>query len=186
MKPRGSEPARTVAQAAIVPDVRVTLNRWKRAAGHTGYILIGGLAYAFHARPRYTDDVDVLFLDDSSIPVSVAGFSRQPSGDFIDDETGVAVNVHTARSIGVPRGIVDKVTDTATIRDGVRYASLAGMVALKLSATDNRKRRLGCLAEILNMISESPFDPAAMDDWPLSQRKRQRLVALYRVSIKPS
>lgn len=117
--------------------MRATLNGWGNVAGQSGYVLIGCLAYAFHARPRYTDDVDVLFLDDSRIPVPVAGFNRQPSGDFIDNRTGVIVDVHAAILIAGPRKVLDMVIATAIEMDKVRCASLEGMIALKLAAAEN-------------------------------------------------
>lgn len=69
--------------SAIVPEVRNALAAWVKAKG--AGILIGGLALSFYIKPRYTEDVDLLFMTDTEVPDEVPGCDpdfRNQSGRY--------------------------------------------------------------------------------------------------------
>ena len=58
-----------------------------------GGVLIGAVALSFHVRPRMTQDMDFLFLEETDIPDAVTGFRRIRPIQFQRDRTGVEVKV---------------------------------------------------------------------------------------------
>lgn len=149
--------------AAIVPEVEHTLLAWVRALPESkSGVLIGGLALSFYAKPRYTTDVDVLFLQ-GQVPASVPGFKRHRTGAFQENQTQVEVEFVTASSVGIPETVVHKVIETAHSVDGLKVCSLAGLVVLKLFGSRSTKRHFQDLADIQKLLVAHPSLDLA--DW---------------------
>jgi hypothetical protein len=73
------------------------------------------------------------------------------------------VNITTAASSKVPKAIVERIVDTATVSDGIRVASAAGLVAFKLFRFSAQDR-----ADIAALMEATPVDltgfPLAADE----------------------
>src|SRR6266436_1736015 len=69
---------RSLIESTMMPEVIVALRDWARSTGSG--VLIGALALSYHCKPRYTQDIDFLFLEPSDVPDAVGGFSRIGSG----------------------------------------------------------------------------------------------------------
>lgn len=179
----GAVKASSIRQTALVPEVRDALLRWiktRLADNEPTGVLIGGLALGLYARPRQTQDVDLLFLSPSDVPVTpVTGFKRHRTGAFQDNRTQVELEIVTPQSVGLPEALVRKVFDTAVTVDNLKVASLEGMIALKLWGAVHPKRRLRDLADIQAMIESNPeFELQHMQDWKLSRSQTQQLKSL--------
>lgn len=178
---RGSTPATTIEQAAISAEVRATLRRWRAAAPDMPHVLIGGLARSFHARPQYTEDIDLLFARE--LPASVPGFRQHMPTSLIDEVTGVVLDLHSARSIGISRRMADLIMTTAVVRDGLSCASLQAMIALRLHGARNPRCRLQYEQDVIDMISWCPkLLPGDLSGWPLDRRQRRMLARLHAIA----
>jgi hypothetical protein len=168
-------PSSTLVEASIDPEVHKTLLHWKKSGNPTG-ILIGGIAMSFYAKPRYTQDIDVLFKSESHVPDSAQGFRKHRKGVFEDKLTGVEVEVVNPSSFNPPLSIVlvRKILDTASVKDGVLVASAEGLIALKLhAATNNPKRELQDTGDIANiLIHQHHITLDTMSEWPLTQQEQ--------------
>ena len=75
------------------------------------------------------------------------------ANEFCHRRTGVEVNITTAASSKVPKEIVERIVDTATVSDGIRVASAAGLVAFKLLRFSAQDR-----ADIAALVAATPVD----------------------------
>jgi hypothetical protein len=116
-------------------------------------ILIGGIALSFYIKPRFTQDVDVLFLSDTDIPDSVEKFKAHRKGAFQHNKTHVEIEVITPESINTTKDTVEAVFNTANLVDGVKIASPSGLVALKLGRFSLQDR-----ADIYELYKYGPID----------------------------
>lgn len=122
---------RPLLESVIVPEVTAALKQWIGSGDIPG-VLIGGLALSFYAKPRYTADIDVLFLSEKDIPNFIPGFKKIRSHSFQHNQTHVEVEVLSPSYLGLPQGLVQKVVETAEHSGGMKVASRSGLVALKL------------------------------------------------------
>lgn len=122
--------SRSLFESVMAPEVIMALEDWIRA-GARG-VLIGGAALSYHVRPRYTQDLDFLFLQIAEVPEQVMGFKRTRSGAFQHNKTHVEVEVVTPEKINLPHSVANFVYQTASNSNGVLVASESGIVALKL------------------------------------------------------
>jgi hypothetical protein len=122
--------SRSLTDSIMAHEVIAALRHWAKAGA--GGILIGAVALSYHVRPRFTQDLDFLFLDEAAIPDAAPGFNRISPTLFRHDATGIDVNVQTPAGIGVPKEIAEQVARTAVLTHGVWVASESGIVALKL------------------------------------------------------
>lgn len=123
--------SRSLLESVIAPEIINAIGDWKKHA-NTG-VLIGGLALSYWAKPRYTTDVDMIFLTKSDIPSNVDGFKAHRAGAFEHKETGVEIEVLYPGYIPVPQHVFVAVFDTAVCTiDGLKVASKEGIIALKL------------------------------------------------------
>lgn len=156
--------ARSLDHVALVPEVGQALKKW--IAGEGGGVLIGGLAMSFYAKPRNTEDVDLLFLTQAAIPETVAGFKRTRLGAFQENKQHVEIEVVHPSSISIPHQLALKVYATARTVDGIKVASAEGLVALKLYASDNPRRTLRDLGDVERIIENVKVD---MSGWGLTK-----------------
>lgn len=146
--------ATSLAHVGIIPEVQHALVEWIKATTPSKRgVLIGGLAMSFYAKPRTTDDVDLLFLEPSDIPEEVPGFKRYRAGAFQENATHVEVEVTTPYSFeNLPIAVVRKVLSTAVEFDGLKVASREGMIALKLCSAQVPKRRFKDMADVASLL----------------------------------
>src|SRR5260370_5879524 len=140
----------------MVPEVIVALRDWSRSTGSG--VLIGALGLSFHCKPRYTQDIDFLFLEPGDVPDAVGGFSRVGSG-FRHDRTQIAVDIFTPCSINVPREIAEQVIRSATLSSGICVSRAAGLAALKLFRSSQRDN-----ADVVGLIKTGHVD---LSGWPM-------------------
>jgi hypothetical protein len=163
-----------LSHVALVPEVQHTLIQWIKAkVGPVAPgILIGGLAMSFYAKPRTTQDIDLLFLSEALIPLKMTGFRRNRKGAFENRDTNVVVEVITPESINLPSAVAQKVYQTARNHSNLKVASLEAMIVLKLFGADSKKRELQDLGDIVRMLESNP--EVYLQDWPLSNVHRDR------------
>lgn len=161
----------SLSNVALVPEVQHALAAWVRSkVGLEKGVLIGGLAMSFYSAPRATQDVDLLFISDSSIPGEVPGFKRHRPGAFQERETHVEVEVSTAKSFHLPPSVATKVIKTAVVHDGLKVASLEALVVLKLYGSLSPKRKFKDLGDVQLLVQHHP--EVDVDDWELSDAQR--------------
>lgn len=154
---------RSLMESIAVPEVQLALKDWIKNDS-TG-VLIGGNAMSYHGKPRATMDVDILFLQNADIPLSVNGFKRTRDGAFQHNETHVEVEVVSSESINISRELADKVFETAMESDGVKVSSPSAIVALKLQRLKNND-----IGDIVQMINTGKVD---LSDFPLSEKNME-------------
>jgi len=122
--------SRSLTESAIAVEVMAALKDWK-ANTKTG-VLIGGLALSYWAKPRYTEGVDMLFLQPTDVPVHVEKFKAHRKGAFEHKATNVEVEYVHGGNVPVPQNVIDEVFRTAIVVDGFKAATPSALIALKL------------------------------------------------------
>jgi hypothetical protein len=122
---------RTVLESVVVPEVSMALNDWVKVVPNTG-VLIGGLALSYHVKPRSTMDVDLMFISDSAVPISVEGFKKTRNHAFMHLKTHVEIEVLTPEFLKMPTEVIQKIIDTSTNSKGLLVASKEGLIVSKL------------------------------------------------------
>lgn len=165
-----------IKNAALSNEVAHALSLWvKNSAvnGKTPGVLIGGIALSFYSRPRYTTDADFLFLTDEEKPFFVEGFKRQGVRAFLEKQTHVEIETPTPKSINIPVEVARRVVSTANEFNGIKVASVEGLVALKLFAANTPSREFKDLADIVELLKHNVVD---MNAWNLSSAHSERFV----------
>jgi len=150
---------RKLFESVIAPEIVSAIKTWIGSAEVPG-VLIGGLALSFYTKPRYTADVDVLYATDSDIPTSIAGFKKIRGHAFQHNQTHVEVEVLSPEFLGVPKGLVNRIVQTAETSNGMRIASKSGLVALKLQRGDLQDQ-----ADIQNLVRSGGVDLEPFKQW---------------------
>ena len=128
---------RTLFESIVDPDVELAIKQWKKSAGDTG-VLIGGLALSYHAKPRQTMDIDVLYLNQKQIPDKVDGFKRIRDHAYLNLDTHVEIEILDANFLNINAGLVQTVIDNAVNTGGMPVADAGGLIALKLQRGNRR------------------------------------------------
>jgi hypothetical protein len=131
---------RSLYESIIPNEVRVALDDWKNGHREDNYVLIGGLCLSYYLRPRYTEDVDLLFLTEDDLPGTVYKFKRIRPHSFEHIRTGVEVEMVTPELVGQNPDLFKKVYERSVISDGIRIASPVCLIALKLGRFIQRDR----------------------------------------------
>lgn len=150
--------SRPLLESVIVPEITAAIKDWIGA--DVPGILIGGLALSFYGKPRYTADIDVLFVSDQDVPDDIPGFKRIRSHAFQHNKTHVEVEVLSARFLGIPDGLVKQVVNTAVESNGMKVASRSGLVALKL-----QRGELQDQADIDQLVKTGDVDLTPYSEW---------------------
>lgn len=170
--------AASINHVAILPEVQHALAKWIQVTtiDQNAGTLIGGLAMSFYAKPRTTEDVDLLYLSIGNIPSDdqVPGFKRYRRGAFREKDTHVDIEVTTPESfLDLPHSVALKVIQTAVNHGGIKVASLEGMVALKLCSALAPKRLFKDMADIVALLENSP--ELSMSHWELNHKQLELL-----------
>ena len=175
----GSMPVSDISQNLVAPvEVRQAAKDWIKGTQGKGWVLIGGLAFAFYSRPRLTTDMGVLFLT-ADVP-EVDGFKRVRKGAELHKDTHVEVETVTPQSINLPQSVAQMVFSTAVSVHGYKVASLEAMVVLKLYAADNQKRRHRDMGDIIEMLTHNAtFTKERLTGWTLQDHRIARFEECY-------
>lgn len=162
---------------ALIPEVQRALKDWvKLQLGDKSGVLIGGLAMSFYATPRYTEDVDLLFLHQKDVPTVVSGFKAHRKGALENKTTGVEIETVWPASIKIPQDIANKVYSTSVIHDGLRVASLEALIVLKLLASLDPKRKLRDLGDVSILVEIHP--KVDLKGWNISKELLSELESI--------
>lgn len=163
--------ATTLSEAARLPEVEHTLMKWiKTVAKEDTGVLIGGVAASLYMQPRYTEDVDLLFLDDSYLLLNVpVGFKKIRPHALQESKTHVEIELTTPKVFSnLSVDVAKKVIATAVTIQGMKVASLEGVIALKLGAKRERDK-----ADIVDILKES--NSPNFSGWPLTKDHKDLL-----------
>jgi len=132
---------RSIYESIIPKEVMVALDDWK-SSNTSNCVLIGGIALSYYIKPRYTEDIDLIFLTDEDIPTNVYKFRRNRKHSFEHIKTGVEIELITPEHINKDSSLFESVFETSINSDGIKVASPLGLIALKLfrSKTNDRDR----------------------------------------------
>lgn len=132
-KTRGpNDGTRTLEESTLAPELVVALKDWKAGTDHAP-LLIGGLALSYHVKPRFTQDIDLLFLNPSEVPSDVPGFKKIREHAFEHLKTGVEVKVLDPAFINVPALVVRTCYERSTQdRLGFKIPDRESLIVLKL------------------------------------------------------
>lgn len=132
---------RSIYESIIPREVLVALDDWKYS-NSSNCVLIGGIALSYYIKPRYTEDIDLIFLTDDDIPENVYKFRRNRRHSFEHIKTGVEVELITPSHINKDKSLFEIVFETSIESDGIKIASPLGLISLKLfrSKTNERDR----------------------------------------------
>ena len=111
------------------------------------WALCGGIAVGVHARPRGTDDIDIILNDEASLEQvlrRITGFKKTRDHAVTHKRTGVEVELLTPAFINVNPAIISTAISTATRnRMGsvtIPVVTRDGLVALKLGRGNDYDR----------------------------------------------
>jgi hypothetical protein len=162
---------RSLIESVMNPEVIFALRDWVKSTASG--VLIGALGLSFHCKPRYTQDIDFLFLEPNDVPNAVRGFSRIGAG-FQHNRTHIAVDIFTPSSINIPRDVAERVTGTVALSDDIRVASASGLVALKLFRSSMQDK-----ADMVALIKTGQVD---LSGWPLPPETLPLFEALVEIA----
>jgi hypothetical protein len=127
----GNDGTRTLFESVMVPEVKTALEDW-RDNTNKDYVIIGGAALSYHVKPRYTEDVDVLYKSENEFPKSVIGFTKHRGHAYEHKKTGVEIELLDPEYLKIPKNIVEKIIDTSISSNGFQIASKEGLIVSKL------------------------------------------------------
>ena len=164
---------RTLKQSIMLPELLAAIEDWMSATASDG-VLIGGLAYSFYGKPRYTQDADILILNESSLPAYVPGFKRARPHAFRHDKTHVEIEIVEPATINMSIGLAQWIIRTSVLDVSlgvmVRIASPSGVVAAKLGRWELQDQ-----ADADKLLDNFDID---VSEAPLSAPERNRLIVL--------
>jgi hypothetical protein len=121
---------RSLFESAMLVELISALQDWSKSGADC--VLVGGLGVSFHVKPRFTQDIDFLVVDEAAIPVAVEEFERTGPFRFVHGQTNIEIKIVTPERLQVPTPVSEVVIRSATVSDGVRIATASGLTALKL------------------------------------------------------
>lgn len=144
---------RSLYESIIPNEVIMALRDWKDNNTDQNYVLIGGLALSYYLKPRYTEDVDLIFISPSEIPKSVYKFRRNMPHSFEHIRTGVEVELLTPDYMDRPDSFFDIIFNNSIISDGIKVASPESLIALKLRRFNNKD--INDISELYKYMNEN-------------------------------
>lgn len=154
---------RSLFESVMSKEVLLALKQWSSTAP-TNYVLIGGLALSYYNVVRYTQDVDVIYIDKTQIPIDVIGFKHYRPSAFLHLKTHVEIEVTSPELFtSISTLLVQQVFDTSILIDGIKIASKSGIVALKAQAMRSGSKGAQDKADILSLLEIGDIDIAMFD-----------------------
>lgn len=148
---------RTLYESVIPNEVLVALDDWK-SNQINDCVLIGALALSYYIKPRYTEDIDLIFLSEEDIPNYVYKFRKNRAHSFEHIKTGVEVELITPVHINKGVNLFNDIFRTAVTSDGIKIASPLGLIALKLFRSRYKERDRLDIIELCRYCKENNID----------------------------
>lgn len=152
---------KAVETSVMIPEVLAALVDLASLAPDAEWVLIGGLALGAYAKPRTTEDVDILVVSDDSMDEIAqklsSKFKKTTKHAFEHRRTGVSLEVVTPTTVPVSEQIMKDVlasAETHVVKGyKVKVASAAGLIALKLHrATGTSTRAMQDQVDIRSIL----------------------------------
>jgi hypothetical protein len=105
------------------------------------------------------------------IPDHLEGFKRHRKGAFEHKQTGVEIEVLTPEYINMEKSVAEAIVKTAIEKDGVRIASVAGLIVLKLKRFSRQDQ-----ADIESLIKFKP--DVSLGEFDLPQELLSRFYSI--------
>ena len=121
---------RSLFESIMVPEVEHALKKWSKL--NINSVLIGGLALSYYNVPRYTQDIDILFLSKNDVPFKLDGFKKIRNHSFQCNDTHVEIELLDSDFLNISNNLVKEIFKTSIKKDDMLIASPSGLVALKL------------------------------------------------------
>ena len=153
---------RSVFDSIFSPQVLLAFTEWFKNT-ESKSVLIGGLALSFYAKPRFTADVDLLFLHQGDAPQQVKGFKKTREHAFTHLDTHVEIELLDSAYLELSTNLVAHIFATAVVNQGIKIASREGLIASKLKRF-SRQDQADIEAVFLSKIT--------LDNWPLSSKEQ--------------
>lgn len=155
--------------AALAPEVNKALQHWGQIEdAYKEGVLIGGIAVSMYSRARSTEDIDILYREESDVPDNLTGFRKFRAHSFRHNQTHVEVETLTPDFLRIPKSIVNQVFDTAVQVGTLRVASVEGIIALKLVSTRHKD-----LSDVITLLQHNPN--IDMSSWNLDMLMQDKL-----------
>jgi hypothetical protein len=149
---------RSLFESIIPLEVIEALKDWQQNTDNES-VLIGGLCLSYYERPRYTEDIDFIFLREEDIPNEVHKFTKCREHVFRHKKTGVEVETITPSVINSTKKLFQKIFKTSLLSDGVRIASPMAIVYMKINrivvlskANNNTKKINTDKSDIISLL----------------------------------
>ena len=140
---------RSIYESIIPKDVIVALDDWK-SSNTSNCVLIGGIALSYYIKPRYTEDINLIFLTDEDIPLSVYKFRRNRKHSYEHIKTGVEVELITPEYINKDNSLFKNVFETSIESDGINFGITSN--TLSETATEAYKQATNFGEGILSIL----------------------------------
>jgi predicted nucleotidyltransferase len=131
---------RSLFESIIPNEVILALKDWKDHCDSKNYVIIGGIALSYYIKPRYTEDIDLVFLSYDHIPNNVFKFRRNREHSFEHIKTGVEVELLTPKHLDRNDRFFEVIFQNSKESDGIKIASPESLIALKLRRFNNTDR----------------------------------------------
>jgi hypothetical protein len=148
---------RSIYESIIPKEVLIALDDWK-SLNSSNCVLIGGIALSYYIKPRYTEDIDLIFLTDDDIPENVYKFRRNRRHSFEHIKTGVEVELITPSHINKDKSLFEIVFETSIESDGIKIASPLGLISLKLFRSKINERDRVDIIELCRYCYENNIE----------------------------
>lgn len=131
--------SRSLFESVMAPEIVQALKDLK---GQFNGVIIGGLAFSYYCKPRYTQDIDALFNSESEFPDELNGFKKNRKHGFLHNKTHVELELLDPAHLGndISPETAKAIIDTAIDVDGIKIASKSGLVAAKLGRASYRDK----------------------------------------------
>ena len=148
---------RALFESILSHEVIDTLTDWN--INYLGeYILMGDLALSYYIKPRFSNEIEILLIDNSVSTIKVDTFEQLNEFLFRHIKTNIIIKLVTNGLLKLPKEIYLKVIETAQISDKIKITSPFGIVALKIESFNlQNKADIGALLQ-LNLIDLKDFE----------------------------
>lgn len=161
-----------IAKFSSAMPISSTLAELASLVNNSGvdWALCGGLAVGIHARPRGTEDIDIVLRDDSEIEqfmwLARTKFKRTRAHAMTHSYTGVEVELVTPQFVKIDPAIANMAIDTAIIhpfgKTQVRVVNREALIAMKLCRGDDYDR--GDIKAIIKSGGDVDLSSWLLDD----------------------
>lgn len=162
--------SRSLLESAVSPAMFKALADW--VSVNDEGVLIGSMALAYYARPRYTEDAEFLFRE---LPrLAPDGFKKMSDHRFERRSADVFFNIYDGAHINISEAWLDKIFKTSAVSNGIKICSPIALVVLKL-ARFNRQDQ----ADIESTVKQEKILLRDFDDWNLSDELIAKMQMFY-------